>query len=101
MKKRGAKLCALMMAAVMALTACGGSSNSGSGTTAAAGGQTGTEESSAAAPEVEIPEGESVSQEQDVVAAISVDFTTMDPMDTSDTLSGGIQRTDDGRPVRI
>ena len=92
MKKRGAKLCALMMAAVMALTACGGPSNSGSSTTAAAGGQTGTEENSAAAPEVEIPEGESVSQEQDVVAAISVDFTTMDPMDTSDTLSGGIQR---------
>lgn len=35
---------------------------------------------------------ESVSQQKDIVAAVSVDFTTMDPMDTSDTLSGGIQR---------
>ena len=39
-----------------------------------------------------MPAGESVSQETDVVGAILVDFTTMDPMDTSDTLSGGIQR---------
>ena len=97
MKKRGAKLCALMMAAVMALTACGGSSNSGSSTTAAGGSQGAAAETSAAvppenAPEAEIPEGESVSQEQDIVAAVRVDITTMDPMDTSDTLSGGIQR---------
>ena len=27
-----------------------------------------------------------------LTAAMLVDFTTMDPMDTSDTLSGGIQR---------
>ena len=32
------------------------------------------------------------SQEMDAVAAVSLDFTTMDPVDTSDTLSGGIQR---------
>lgn len=35
---------------------------------------------------------ESVSQQRDIVTAVNVDFTTMDPMDTSDTLSGGIQR---------
>lgn len=37
-------------------------------------------------------EGTSVSQETDIVAGVNVDFTTMDPADTSDTLSGGIQR---------
>lgn len=31
-------------------------------------------------------------QDVDAVAAVSLDFTTMDPVDTSDTLSGGIQR---------
>lgn len=41
---------------------------------------------------MEIPEGESVSQDTDIVAAVNVDFTTLDPMDTSDTLSGDIQR---------
>ncbi|GHU67782.1 glutathione ABC transporter substrate-binding protein GsiB [Clostridia bacterium] len=41
---------------------------------------------------LEIPVGESVSQDTDLVAAVTVDFTTMDPVDTSDTLSGGIQR---------
>ena len=39
-----------------------------------------------------MPEGASVSQKTDVTAAMSVDFMTMDPMDTSDTLSGGVQR---------
>ena len=87
MRKKGYKLMALLMAAAMtALTACSGSGDSGSTTaasgTAAAGGET----------QAEIPEGASISQQQDVVAAVNVDFTTMDPMDTSDTLSGGIQR---------
>lgn len=36
--------------------------------------------------------GRSVSQGTDITAAVPSDFTTMDPMDTSDTLSGGIQR---------
>lgn len=40
----------------------------------------------------EAAEGESVSQDTDIVATVAVDFTTMDPMDTSDTLSGGVQR---------
>ena len=87
MRKKGYKLMALLMAAAMtALTACSGSGDSGSTTaasgTAGAGGET----------QAEIPEGASISQQQDVVAAVNVDFTTMDPMDTSDTLSGGIQR---------
>jgi glutathione transport system substrate-binding protein len=41
---------------------------------------------------VSIPAGQSVSQNTDITAAVVVDFTTMDPQDTSDTLSGGIQR---------
>lgn len=94
MRKTGKKLYALLLAASMvALTACGGGSgDSGAGAGSAA-------EGSAAAPaggetesQAEIAEGASVSQETDIVAAVNVDFTTMDPMDTSDTLSGGIQR---------
>lgn len=92
MRKTGKKLYALFLAASMAaLTACGGGSGSGSGSAAAdstaapaAGGET--------QAQAEIAEGASVSQETDIVAAVNVDFTTMDPMDTSDTLSGGIQR---------
>ncbi len=84
MKKKGIKFTALMMAAVLALSACGGSSDSGNTTAAPAAGET--------AAAAEVPAGESISQDTDVVAAVRVDFTTMDPMDTSDTLSGGIQR---------
>lgn len=36
--------------------------------------------------------GASVSQKTDVVAAMAVDIMTMDPQNTNDTLSGGIQR---------
>ncbi len=94
MRKTGKKLYALLLAASMvALTACGGGSgDNGAGAGSAA-------EGSAAAPaggetesQAEIAEGASVSQETDIVAAVNVYFTTMDPMDTSDTLSGGIQR---------
>ncbi|MDO4267038.1 MAG: glutathione ABC transporter substrate-binding protein [Eubacteriales bacterium] len=86
MMKKSKKLAALLMAASMAaLTACGGSSTPE--TTAAAGDA--PAETTAA---VELAEGESVSQDTDITAAMLVDFTTMDPMDTSDTLSGGIQR---------
>jgi glutathione transport system substrate-binding protein len=47
-----------------------------------------------AAPQapVQVAAGQSVSQSRDIVAACVLDFTSMDPMDTSDTLSGGIQR---------
>ena len=102
MKLRAKKLLALAMAGVMALSmaGCGGSGDSGKETA----GQTGESQASGgenagaqaevpvSAAEVTVPAGESVSQETDVVGAMLVDFTTMDPMDTSDTLSGGIQR---------
>ncbi|MBS4913494.1 MAG: hypothetical protein KHZ77_04955 [Veillonella sp.] len=65
-------LIGLAMAAMLALAGCG----SNTGTSGV----------------VDIPEGKSVSQQKDVVAAVAVDITTMDPMDTSDNLSGGIQR---------
>ncbi len=93
MRKTGKKLYALLLAmSMVALTACGGGSgDAGSGSAAggstaapAAGGET--------QAQAEIAQGASVSQETDIVAAVNVDFTTMDPMDTSDTLSGGIQR---------
>lgn len=88
MKKNAKKLCALLLAASMAaMTGCG--SKSGGDTTTAAG-QAGSEAQTTAAAEV--AEGESVSQQTDIIGAVNVDFTTMDPMDTSDTLSGGVQR---------
>ena len=71
MRKTGKKLYALLLAASMAaLTACGGGSgDAGSGTAGssaapAAGGETQAQE--------EIPEGASVSQETDIVAAVNV-----------------------------
>lgn len=75
---------ALTAGMVMSLVACGGSSEDSS--------DADTTTTTAEAEEVVIPEGESVSQETDIVAAVNVDFTTLDPLDTSDTLSGDIQR---------
>ena len=69
MKKAG-RLFSLALCGALLLSACGGSGDGGS--------SSGNEGSS--------------SQSTDVVAAVSLDFTTMDPVDTSDTLSGGIQR---------
>lgn len=88
MKKTPKKILSLLAAATVAasLAACGGSgSQTPSGTTTAASTDAGT---STAATEP----GASISRDTDITAAIPVDFTTMDPMDTSDTLSGGIQR---------
>lgn len=59
---------------------------------AGAGRQQGQGASAAPAAPVSIPAGQSVSQNTDITASVTVDFTTMDPQDTSDTLSGGIQR---------
>lgn len=67
--KKARKLLALAFSGALLLSACG-SNDSGS--------QGGS--------------GASVSRDTDVVAGVSLDFTTMDPVDTSDTLSGGIQR---------
>ena len=75
MKKRHIMHKVFAVAAALALTVCGSANLSTAALTASA------EES-----------GASVSQEADVTAMVAVDFTTMDPMDTSDTLSGGIQR---------
>jgi glutathione transport system substrate-binding protein len=61
----------LLVLAALAVAACGGSST--------------PEKKSAGG-------GASVSQNTDVTSAVNVDFTTMDPQDTNDTLSGGIQR---------
>lgn len=84
MKKR---ILALMLASAMvfSLAACGGGSTSGD------------KKETDSAPEntgavTEIPAGESVSQDAEIVAAVNVDFTTLDPLDTSDTLSGDVQR---------
>lgn len=81
------KFLSAVFAGMLTLTAC--SSGSGSAGSQAAG-------SEAALPpngtEAEIAAGASTSQSHDAVAAVSLDFTTMDPVDTSDTLSGGIQR---------
>lgn len=86
MKKTSKAFISLLTAAtVAALTACGGSSSPAPSATSAANTEAGTDSAPADA-------GASISRDTDITAAISVDFTTMDPMDTSDTLSGGIQR---------
>ena len=95
----------LMAGLIASMTAgCGGSQESAETTAAQSAAQTEAGESSGAETQAqqtalpvsavvpEVPAGESVSQETDVVAAMQVDFITMDPLDTSDTLSGGIQR---------
>ena len=98
----------LMAGLIASMTAgCGGNQETAETTAAQSAAQTEAGESSGAetaeteaqqtalpvsAVVPEVPAGESVSQETDVVAAMQVDFITMDPLDTSDTLSGGIQR---------
>jgi glutathione transport system substrate-binding protein len=62
------------------------------GAYAGGGSQAKTGSGTAAAGPTVIAPGQSISQTRDIVAACTVDFTTMDPVDTSDTLSGGIQR---------
>ena len=88
------KILAVLLASVLGIAAAGCGSNSGNDSS----GSTDTQqegvskEAKSSAETVEVPEGESVSQDTDIVAAVNVDFTTLDPMDTSDTLSGDIQR---------
>lgn len=106
MKKSAKQLLALTLAVAMAaMTGCGGGSTAS--TTAAPAAEAteapaeeetqaeeaGTEESEAAEEtEAAGAAGTSISQDNDLTVAIRLDFTTMDPLDTSDTLSGGIQR---------
>lgn len=86
MKKRiMAFLLAVSMIAAMA--GCGNSGNNDTNNADTTKGNAANETT-----KVEVPAGESVSQDTDIVAAVNVDFTTLDPMDTSDTLSGDIQR---------
>jgi len=91
MKKNSKKLFALLLAgAMVAMTGCGGKSGGNTTTAAGQGGQAESQTETTAGAEV--AEGESVSQQTDIIGAVNVDFTTMDPVDTSDTLSGGVQR---------
>lgn len=81
MKKR---LLALMLVLMMGVAAigCGLSDTTSDDTT----------ETTTSEAVTEIAAGESVSQDHDLVAAVNVDFTTLDPQDTNDTLSGDVQR---------
>lgn len=91
MKKNFKTISSLLLAAAMAvsLTACGGNSGTDPKETTAATAASGADSTE---PKEAPADGASVSQDTDITAAVPVDFTTMDPMDTSDTLSGGIQR---------
>ena len=88
------KILAVLLASVLGIAAAGCGSNSGNDSS----GSTDTQqegvskEAKSSAETVEVPGGESVSQHTGNVAAVNVDFTTLDPLDTSDTLSGDIQR---------
>ena len=82
------RILAVMLAAMMLiLSACGGSSAPASSEGSSAPAAPASSGSAPAAPAAAV-----TAQEYDAVAAVSLDFTTMDPVDTSDTLSGGIQR---------
>ncbi|MBR3297088.1 MAG: glutathione ABC transporter substrate-binding protein, partial [Firmicutes bacterium] len=82
------RILAVMLAAMMLiLSACGGSSAPASSEGSNAPAAPASSGSAPAAPAAAV-----TAQEYDAVAAVSLDFTTMDPVDTSDTLSGGIQR---------
>ena len=84
------RILVLLLAAVMLmLCACGSSGSSGGSAAPAA--PSGDSSGSASSGGGETA-AKATAQEYDAVAAVSLDFTTMDPVDTSDTLSGGIQR---------
>ena len=94
MKKRHVMRALVAAATALALTACGstGSSDTSKSTSTASAASTSSGSEADTENTITIPAGESVSQDSDVTAMVGVDFTTMDPMDTSDTLSGGVQR---------
>lgn len=88
------KILAALLAGVLGLAAAGCGSNTGNDSSDSTDTQqeSVSKEAKSSEETVEVPEGESVSQDTDIVAAVNVDFTTLDPLDTSDTLSGDIQR---------
>ena len=88
------KILAALLAGVLGLAAAGCGSNTGNGSSDSTDTQqeSVSKEAKSSEETVEVPEGESVSQDTDIVAAVNVDFTTLDPLDTSDTLSGDVQR---------
>lgn len=88
MKKRTATITAatLLLMLVM-LASCGKSSE-----TTASSPAEGTVTANTTTAASTATDAGSISQQKDIIAGITVDFTTMDPLDTSDTLSGGIQR---------
>ena len=90
MKKRHVMRALVAAATALALTACGstGSSDTSKSTSTASAASTSSGSEAGTENTITIPAGESVSQDSDVTAMVAVDFTTMDPMDTSDTLSG-------------
>lgn len=90
MKKR---ILAALFAGILCVSAigCGGGSKDNSDS-AGTQQESVSKEAKSSAEAIEVPAGESVSQDTDIVAAVNVDFTTLDPLDTSDTLSGDIQR---------
>ena len=80
MKKSGKKLCALALAAAMlGLTACGSSSGTTDTTTAAAGGRQLRKNDSSGS----CCGGRVCFPGTDIIGAVNVDFTTLDPLDTS------------------
>lgn len=91
------KILAALLVGVMGITAAGCGADGGS-----EGGnaekqekqeqQSVSKEAESSEVTTEIEPGKSVSQEKEIVAAVNVDFTTLDPLDTSDTLSGDLQR---------
>ena len=88
------RILVLALAAVMLLLCACGSSGGSSAPAASSGGDTAAAApagSSDTAPAADSA-AKASAQDYDAVAAVSLDFTTMDPVDTSDTLSGGIQR---------
>ncbi|MFA6845447.1 MAG: ABC transporter substrate-binding protein [Sphaerochaetaceae bacterium] len=90
MKKRLALYTLLLTVTFILLTSCGKSAEKSTESTTE---KSGTPvEASTDTKTMTSVGNNSVSQQKDIIAAISLDFTTMDPMDTSDTLSGGIQR---------
>jgi glutathione transport system substrate-binding protein len=86
-KKRTVAFTVAALLMLVSLASCGKSSE----TTTPAQAEKTTTTAAPAASSTTAPGG-SISQDTDIVAGITVDFTTMDPLDTSDTLSGGIQR---------